>query len=333
MGIGFNKSQNSKSMKSSNTKQRNDYDLTSNLKTVGENGQSREIPQRKSPPQYNNNYDDSVFDDIEDEYYEDVVEPTPPINNRKKQQMQYVPQQKKSHKGTVFLMVVILLLLLGGFGVLCMKNSNGNTSTNINSTNSVIPDSSKIPNSSENQNVGTTQNDVSSEDDTQGTINGSSASGTLIKENEDGSTSTIPESSNTNSGSSASQNSASAGLPNFNVNTNMKSDSDVTNYSEFVKNLQGEDVKVDYTVSRIDSKQDFVNYTKYRTVTGTGIELYWLDVVYKDRSYTIIVPFKIYKELDDVGIVPVTMEVLILTDNSEIISYMEVNTEYEGGTK
>lgn len=332
MGIGFSKSQNSKGTKSNNTKQRNEYSLTSDLKTVRENGQSREIPQRNSPPQRNNNYDDSVFDDIEDEYYDDVEEQTPPRNNnRKKQQMQYVPQQKKSHKGTVFLMVVILLLLLGGFGVLYMKNNNANNSIN-NSTNSVIPDSSKIPDSTENKNVGTTQNDVSSEDETQGTTNGSSASGTLIKENEDGSTSTIPESSSSNN-STSTQNSASAGLPNFNVNTNMKSDSAVTDYSEFVKNLQGDDVKVDYTVSRIDTKQDFVNYTKYRTVTGTGIELYWLDVIYKDRSYTITVPFKIYKELDDVGIVPVNMEVLILTDNSEIISYMEVNTDYEGGTK
>lgn len=329
MGIGFNKTQNSKGSRANVTKQRSEYDLASNLKTVGENGQSREIPQRKSPPQ--NQYDDTVFDDIEDEYYEEIETVKQPKNvNKKKQQPQYVPQQKKSHKGTVFLMVVIILLLLGGFGVLYMKNNTNNTSNN--NSNSVIPDASDTQNNIENENVGTTQNNVNSEDITDETTGNSSASGTLIKENEDGSTSTIPESSSSNSNSSSSQNSATAGLPNFNTNTNMKSDSPVSDYSEFVKNLEGEDVKVDYTVSRIDTKDDFVNYKKYRTVTGTGVELYWLDVVYKERSYTITVPFKVYKELDDVGIVPVTMEVLVLTDNSEIISYMEVNTDYKGGT-
>lgn len=329
MGIGFNKTQNSKGSRANVTRQRSEYDLASNLKTVGENGQSREIPQRKSPPQ--NQYDDTVFDDIEDEYYEEIETVKQPKNvNKKKQQPQYVPQQKKSHKGTVFLMVVIILLLLGGFGVLYMKNNTNNTSNN--NSNSVIPDASDTQNNIENENVGTTQNNVNSEDITDETTGNSSASGTLIKENEDGSTSTIPESSSSNSNSSSSQNSATAGLPNFNTNTNMKSDSPVSDYSEFVKNLEGEDVKVDYTVSRIDTKDDFVNYKKYRTVTGTGVELYWLDVVYKERSYTITVPFKVYKELDDVGIVPVTMEVLVLTDNSEIISYMEVNTDYKGGT-
>lgn len=329
MGIGFNKTQNSKGSRANVTKQRSEYDLASNLKTVRENGQSREIPQRKSPPQ--NQYDDTVFDDIEDEYYEEIETVKQPKNvNKKKQQPQYVPQQKKSHKGTVFLMVVIILLLLGGFGVLYMKNNTNNTSNN--NSNSVIPDASDTQNNIENENVGTTQNNVNSEDVTDETTGNSSASGTLIKENEDGSTSTIPESSSSNSNSSSSQNSATAGLPNFNTNTNMKSDSPVSDYSEFVKNLEGEDVKVDYTVSRIDTKDDFVNYKKYRTVTGTGVELYWLDVVYKERSYTITVPFKVYKELDDVGIVPVTMEVLVLTDNSEIISYMEVNTDYKGGT-
>ncbi len=329
MGIGFNKTQNSKGSRANVTKQRSEYDLASNLKTVRENGQSREIPQRKSPPQ--NQYDDTVFDDIEDEYYEEIETVKQPKNvNKKKQQPQYVPQQKKSHKGTVFLMVVIILLLLGGFGVLYMKNNTNNT--NNNNSNSVIPDASDTQNNIENENVGTTQNNVNSEDVTDEATGNSSASGTLIKENEDGSTSTIPESSSSNSNSSSSQNSATAGLPNFNTNTNMKSDSPVSDYSEFVKNLEGEDVKVDYTVSRIDTKDDFVNYKKYRTVTGTGVELYWLDVVYKERSYTITVPFKVYKELDDVGIVPVTMEVLVLTDNSEIISYMEVNTDYKGGT-
>ena len=329
MGIGFNKTQNSKGSRANVTKQRSEYELASNLKTVGENGQSREIPQRKSPPQ--NQYDDTVFDDIEDEYYEEIETVKQPKNvNKKKQQPQYVPQQKKSHKGTVFLMVVIILLLLGGFGVLYMKNNTNNTSNN--NSNSVIPDASDTQNNIENENVGTTQNNVNSEDVTDETTVNSSASGTLIKENEDGSTSTIPESSSSNSNSSSSQNSATAGLPNFNTNTKMNSDSPVSDYSEFVKNLEGEDVKVDYTVSRIDTKDDFVNYKKYRTVTGTGVELYWLDVVYKERSYTITVPFKVYKELDDVGIVPVTMEVLVLTDNSEIISYMEVNTDYKGGT-
>lgn len=128
-------------------------------------------------------------------------------------------------------------------------------------------------------------------------------------------------------------NSATPGTPNgmgtqdFTGDTNMNAGGVLTNPDEYVEDIYGLTTRVDYTVKRISSVADFVSYEKKRGTWGGGLELYWLDTTYKDKHYVIQVPFQYYKELDDIGIVPVKMEVLTIAGSAEgeelsVISYM-----------
>lgn len=122
------------------------------------------------------------------------------------------------------------------------------------------------------------------------------------------------------------------GIQDFTQNTNMKSSSNLDNPDIALKDIYGLSLRVDYTVSKIDTVIDFVNYEKKRGTWGGGIEFYWLDARYKDTQYVVQIPFKYYKQLDDTGIVPVQMEVLRIqgdnnsTDDSRsIVSYMTLD--------
>src|SRR5690606_6135627 len=64
-----------------------------------------------------------------------------------------------------------------------------------------------------------------------------------------------------------------------------------------------------FVIDQIYTTIDFVSYTKKRAVTGDGIELYWLDAEYKGKPAKIQVSFKIFKELDPVGVTVVDVEV------------------------
>lgn len=122
------------------------------------------------------------------------------------------------------------------------------------------------------------------------------------------------------------------GTQDFTGDTNMTSNSVLTDPDNFVKDLYGLTLQTDYTVSAIQSAADLVNYKKCRGTWGGGIELYYLDVIYRDTKYVIQVPFKYYKELDDEGIVPVKMEVLRIKsatsdDYLSVISYMTLDED------
>lgn len=120
---------------------------------------------------------------------------------------------------------------------------------------------------------------------------------------------------------------AGMGTQDFTGDTNMNAGSVLTNPDEYVEDIYGLTTRVDYTVKRISSVADFVSYEKKRGTWGGGLELYWLDATYKNQKYVVQVPFQYYKELDDVGIVPVKMEVLTISGSAEgeelsVISYM-----------
>lgn len=119
------------------------------------------------------------------------------------------------------------------------------------------------------------------------------------------------------------------GLPNLNSDIPGKNTKKLSEYSDYVKDLQNKDVKVDFTVKRIKTVLDFVNYTKQRAVSANGLEMYWLEAIYKDRPYRVQVPFQIWKELDEKGITVVDIEVLQLASDSEIVSYMSVRPDYK----
>lgn len=122
------------------------------------------------------------------------------------------------------------------------------------------------------------------------------------------------------------------GIQDFTQDTNMTTSSNIGLGDEFVKDLHGLSTRVDYTVDSIYEATDFVTYEKKRGTWDGGLELYYLDATYKGRQYVVQIPFKYYKELDDIGTVPVKMEVLRVAGSSEeddrtIISYMCLDEE------
>lgn len=122
------------------------------------------------------------------------------------------------------------------------------------------------------------------------------------------------------------------GTQDFTGNTNMTTSDTLTDPDKYIEDLYGLTTRVDYTVNSISNIADFVSYEKHRGTWGGGLELYWLDATYKNNHYVIQVPFKYYKELDDVGIVPVRMEVLTINGSSPdekltVISYMCLDEE------
>lgn len=125
--------------------------------------------------------------------------------------------------------------------------------------------------------------------------------------------------------SSNTQRDTKAGAPNLNSNTTDENKASVTG-DQLVTNLNGQKVDTNYKVKNIQTVRDYINYTKYRTVTGTGLEFYWLNATYKENTYIVQVPYQVFKELDDVGITLVDVEVTTLDDgnNSEIVTYMDV---------
>ena len=120
------------------------------------------------------------------------------------------------------------------------------------------------------------------------------------------------------------------GIQDFTQNTTMTTSGTPTSGDEFIKDLYGLSTRVDYTVDNIYEATDFVNYEKKRGTWDGGLELYYLDATYKGRQYVVQIPFKYYKELDDIGTVPVKMEVLRIKgssseDDRTIISYMTLD--------
>ncbi len=72
-----------------------------------------------------------------------------------------------------------------------------------------------------------------------------------------------------------------------------------------------------------------VNYEKFRATTGEGLELFWLDIIYKEKEYRAQIPYYIYVQLEDKGIIIVNMEVLTLVDGGTMITFMQVVSNYK----
>lgn len=99
--------------------------------------------------------------------------------------------------------------------------------------------------------------------------------------------------------------------------------------SEYVKDLNGEEVPVNYSVQSRQYITAHVSYVAKRAVIDEGMEMYWVDVVYKKKKYRLQVPFYYFKDFEEEGICRVEIEVLELENGSQIISYMQVIDEEE----
>lgn len=111
---------------------------------------------------------------------------------------------------------------------------------------------------------------------------------------------------------------------------NMQITADLSDAQDFVYDLEGAEVPVDYKVRNTEYVTAHVNYVAKRAIIDQGMEMYWVDVEYKDRRYRAQCPFYYFKELDDEGICRVEIEVLNLEDGGQIISYMQIIPEDDG---
>lgn len=117
------------------------------------------------------------------------------------------------------------------------------------------------------------------------------------------------------------------GDPSYDDSNNNTTSGKVFDENDYVKDLKGADVSAVYSVSSRNYIKTHVSYTAKRAIIDDGMEMYWLDVVYKKKKYRVQVPFYYFKDLDDEGICRVEIEVLNLEGGGQIISYMQVVDE------
>ena len=234
-----------------------DFGLDEGLKTI--------VGKDSKSSQEDDDYDDD-YDYDEDSYIEKgYKEPTRRKAPSNKDRNSYNKKSKSPVRTIMTVLLVVALLAVCFFIYTKVQNTKNNT--NEEDIASVTPDTGNgIP--SINQSGENTSDRKAT------------SSGTLVREDENGNKIEVIDDSKNNQSTNV-----NPGLPNMNVNTNMTSDTPVTDYKDFVSSIDGKQQDVNYEVSRIETAIDFVNYTKRRGVTGTGVELYWLEADYKNRPY------------------------------------------------
>lgn len=118
------------------------------------------------------------------------------------------------------------------------------------------------------------------------------------------------------------------GLPEFNTKENGSTTAIVYSSSDYIKDLNGADIPAVYNVAQRTYERDFVNYEKKRAIIDMGMEMYWLEILYKDKAYRCQVPYYIFKDLETTGICVVEIEVLTLDGGEQVISFMQVVSDY-----
>lgn len=108
----------------------------------------------------------------------------------------------------------------------------------------------------------------------------------------------------------------------------------VVSSDNFVKDLNSLPVNEFYQIEEIYTTVDFISYEKKRAITDEGIELYWLEALYKGKKAKVQVPFRIFKELDEVGVTVVDVEVVRVRPEQrgvvqEIVTGFSVNPDYK----
>lgn len=95
-------------------------------------------------------------------------------------------------------------------------------------------------------------------------------------------------------------------------NTSVSSDN-------FVTSLVGVDIPENYEVKAITYVIEFIPYTKHRAVTGTGVELYWLEGTFQGQPCKFTIPYKYFKDLPESGAVPCNVEI-VQTSNGDLVA-------------
>lgn len=174
--------------------------------------------------------------------------------------------------------------------------------------------------SSKNEPVQATQSPITEDSANSENLGGETSSDNV--NNTTGSDATSDASSDTSSDSQYAQ-----GDNNYDSSTANQPPAKVFSSDDFVKDLDGNDVKAVYNVKDRKYVKAHVSYTLHRAIIDDGMEMYWIDIVYKKKKYRCQVPFYYAKDFDDTGVCRVEIEILNLEGGGEIISYMQVIDE------
>lgn len=95
---------------------------------------------------------------------------------------------------------------------------------------------------------------------------------------------------------------------------------------DFTRDYNSTDIPMYYEIKSIRQVQDYISYTKYRTTTADGIELYWLDGSYHGKPVRLTTTLSVFKELSASGVIPVIVEVTVTKDGNQLITGFTVDT-------
>lgn len=84
---------------------------------------------------------------------------------------------------------------------------------------------------------------------------------------------------------------------------------------------------------KIDVASDSMSYTKHRSVTSPGIEIYWLEGVFRNRNVVTTIPYSLYQQIPSTGVISVEVEVVTDANKSITITHMRPlpPTKIKGG--
>lgn len=114
------------------------------------------------------------------------------------------------------------------------------------------------------------------------------------------------------------------GAANYSESTKNKTTPKVYNADDYLKDINGVDIKATYNVVSRDYVYDYVSYVAKRGIIDDGMEIYWLEATYEGKKYRIQVPFYYFKDFSTEGVCRVQIEVLNIEGGGKVISYMQV---------
>lgn len=124
------------------------------------------------------------------------------------------------------------------------------------------------------------------------------------------------------------QDDVNVGLPEFDPKSNGQTTAIVYSAGDYIKDLNGSAIPAVYNVATRTYVRDFANYEAKRAIIADGMEMYWLEILYKDKPYRCQVPYYVFKDLDTTGICVVEIELLTLEGGEQVISFMQVVPDY-----
>lgn len=102
--------------------------------------------------------------------------------------------------------------------------------------------------------------------------------------------------------------------------------------NDFRKDFLNNDVPENYVLPiDIVAVNDSVSYTKHRTMTDDGMDMYWVDAIYKSKNTRFTVPYYIWQTLAPQGVMDVIVEVVTDAEENTFVTSITAVAPSGGG--